>query len=157
MADRPPVELIVEVAVAAPADRTWAALTDWHRQGEWMLGTRVRPVGGDGHSVGGRLRAVTGVGRLGVVDEMVITEWEPPTVCRVRHVGRLVRGTGAFEVVARPGGSTMIWSEWLDLPLGAAGHLGWRLVRPGFRWGLAHSLRRFATWAEHYQPVGGPR
>ncbi|HVQ90311.1 MAG TPA: SRPBCC family protein [Mycobacteriales bacterium] len=157
MADRPPVELRVAVPVAAPVGQTWAALTDWRRQGEWMLGTRVQPVGGDGTGVGGRLHAVTGFGRLGVVDDMVITDWEPPAVCRVRHVGRLIRGTGAFEVAARPGGSTLIWSEWLDLPLGAAGRLGWKLVRPGFRWGLDRSLRRFASWAEHYQPAGPTR
>lgn len=153
MADR--AELRVEVAVAAPAERTWAALTDWRRQHEWMLGTHVQPVGGDGTAVGERLRAVSGVGPFGIADHMVITEWEPPRLCRVRHTGRVVRGTGAFEVADRPGGSTFAWSEQLDLPFGAAGRLGWRLVRPGFRWGLAYSLRRFARWVPRYQPAGG--
>ena len=40
-------------------------------------------------------------------------------------------GTGAFEVHALPRGrSRFVWSEELDLPLGAAGRLGWPVVRP---------------------------
>jgi uncharacterized protein YndB with AHSA1/START domain len=151
-------ELRVEVAIAAPVERTWAAVTDWRRQHEWMLGTRVVPVTGDGTAVGDRIRAVTGVGPVAFADDMVITEWRPPYACLVRHTGRVVRGTGAFEVTERAaGGSTFTWSEQLELPLGAAGRLGWQVVRPGFRWGLVYSLRRFARWVERYEPAGGER
>jgi hypothetical protein len=142
-----PDEIALEVDVAAPVERTWAAATDFDRQGEWMLATRVRSTG---RGVGGGIRAVTGLGPLRVVDTMVITEWSPPRSARVRHTGRVVRGPGAFEVRERPGGSTLAWSEQLDLPLGAVGRLGWRLVRPAFRWGLRRSLRRFAGWAERH-------
>ena len=141
-----PADLRLEVDVDAPAERTWAAVTDWDRQGEWMLGTSVRATGQDGRGVGGELRAVTGVGRAGVVDTMVITEWDPPRIARVRHTGRLVRGTAAFEVRERGDASTFVWSETLDLPLGAAGRLGWRVLRPAFLWGLKLSLRRFAAF-----------
>lgn len=136
--------------VAAPVERTWAAATDWDRQGEWMLGTRVHGTALDGRGVGGGIRAVTGLGRLSVVDTMEITDWSPPHAARVRHTGRLVRGTGAFEVRDRPGGSTFVWSERLDLPLGALGQLGWRLVRPAVGWGLRRSLASFAAWAEQH-------
>jgi len=140
----------LEVDVAAPAERTFAAATDWGRQGEWMLGTRVRGTAQDGRGVGGGIEAVTGVGPLAFTDTMVITGWEPPHGTYVRHVGKIVRGTGAFEVVERPGGSTFVWSEQLDLPLGAVGALGFRLVRPVFLLGLRYSLRRFAAWAERH-------
>ena len=43
----------------------------------------------------------------------------------------------------------------LDLPFGAAGRLGFRLLRPAIRLGLRLSLRRFAAWAPGY--VGGAR
>ena len=55
----------------------------------------------------------------------------------------------------RPGGSTFVWTEDLDLPLGAAGRFGFRLLRPAIVAGLAYSLRRFATWAPGSVGAGG--
>lgn len=143
-------EIALEVDVAAPVERTWSAVTDWDRQGEWMLATRVSGTEQGGRGVGGGIRAVTGFGPFRMVDIMEITGWTPPHGAYVRHTGRVVRGTGALEVRQRPGGSTFVWSEQLDLPLGALGRLGWRLVRPVFEWGLRRSLRSFAAWVEHY-------
>ena len=65
---------------------------------------------------------------------MEVVEWDPPRRCVVRHLGRVVRGDGVFEVVELgPARSRFLWSELLDLPLGALGRLGWPLVRPAFR------------------------
>jgi carbon monoxide dehydrogenase subunit G len=145
-------ELTETVDVDAPAEQVWTALTDWRSQGEWMLGTDVRTVDGEAQGVGGRLAARTGVplpgGRhLGVLDTMLVTRWEPPTRVDVRHTGRIVRGTGVFEIVPRGERSTFVWTEQLDLPLGALGRLGWPLVRPAMRAGVRLSLRRFAAFA----------
>ncbi|WP_026422354.1 SRPBCC family protein [Actinokineospora inagensis] len=134
------IELAERVDIAAPAERTWAAVTDWAAQGDWMLGTRVRVTGGDGRSVGSTLAAFSGVGGIGFTDHMEITEWRPPTVCAVRHTGRVVRGTGVFEVVDRGAESTFVWHERLHLPA-----LLWVVVGPAFRAGLRHSLRRLAA------------
>ncbi|PRX44261.1 polyketide cyclase/dehydrase/lipid transport protein [Prauserella shujinwangii] len=148
-------DVVVSVDVAAPAGTTWLALTDWGRQREWMLGTEVRVVSGNGRSVGSRLEAFTGIGGIGVTDTMEITSWEPPVRCTVRHLGKIVRGTGAFHVQERgPQRSVFIWSEQLDLPLGVVGRLGWPLVKPAFVLGLRQSLQRFARFAESYV-VGG--
>ncbi|MBA2552633.1 MAG: SRPBCC family protein [Geodermatophilaceae bacterium] len=143
-------DLSVAVDVDAPADQVWAALTDWGRQGEWMLGTTVRATVGQGRQVADEMEAMTGIGRVGFLDRMRITRWDPPHVCEVMHFGRLVRGPGAFTVRARGTGSTVIWSEQLDLPLGRLGRWGWPLVRPVARWGLQRSLQRFARWARTY-------
>jgi hypothetical protein len=145
-----PGRIRLEVDVDAPVERTWAAAVDWDRQEEWMLGTRVRRTVNDGRGIGGGIQASTGLGPLAVVDRMEITGWDPPHGAYVRHLGRIVRGTGGFEVVERPGGSTFVWSEQLDLPLGGLGRLGFRLVRPAFGWGLRRSLRSFAAWAERH-------
>ena len=39
-------ELVERIDVDAPPERVWAVLTDWGRQGEWMLATDVRTVDG---------------------------------------------------------------------------------------------------------------
>jgi hypothetical protein len=118
-----------------------------------MLGTTVRPTDQGGQGVGGGIEAFTGVGPLGVLDRMQITLWEPPRRCHVLHLGRVVRGTGAFEVEPLPGGrSRFVWREDLDLPLGVLGRLGWPLVRPAFAFGVQLSLRRFARWVEAGRP-----
>jgi hypothetical protein len=138
------VELSEPVDVAAPAEVVWRTVTDWASQGEWMLGTRVRPTGGgDGRRLGATLEAVTGIGPVAVTDRMEIVEWAPPRRCVVRHLGRVVRGEGVFEVLPLgPERARFRWSELLDLPLGRLGALGWPLVRPAFRAGMALSLRR---------------
>ncbi|MFP5068543.1 SRPBCC family protein [Pseudonocardia nantongensis] len=149
-------ELAVPVDVNVPAPVLWDVVTDWAGQSEWMLGTRVEVTAGDGRSVGTELRAVTGIGPLGVADTMRITEWtEPapggsgPRRVVVTHTGTVVRGDGVFAVEELgPARSRFVWSERLDLPLGALGRLGWPLVRPGFRTGVAYSLRSMAERTE---------
>ena len=146
--------LVLTVDVAAPARDTWAGATDWANQGAWMLGTTVRPTRLDGQGVGGAIEAFTGVGRIGFLDTMEITVWEPPAKCHVLHTGRLIKGTGAFEVEPRGAtASSFIWREDLELPLGALGRLGWPLVKPVFAAGVQASLRKFARWVEAGRPA----
>ncbi len=145
--------LVLHVDVDANVEQTWAGATDWGRQGEWMLGTTVRPTKQGGQGVGGAIAAFTGVGKVGFLDTMDITLWDPPRRCHVLHTGRLVRGTGVFEVESRPGArSRFVWREDLELPLGVLGRLGWPLVRPAFAYGVQLSLRRFARWVEAGRP-----
>ncbi len=138
-------ELIVTQDVAAPAQRTWDVLTDWDVHDRWMLFTRAE----GGRTQGATLSAFTGIGRVGFTDTMTITVWEPPRRAVVRHTGKVVRGSGAFEVdPLAPDRSRVVWSEWVDLPLGVLGRLGWRLVRPLLRAGVQVSLRRLARYVE---------
>lgn len=142
-------ELTLTVEVAAEPAVVFVAMTDWEHQDDWMLGTTVRATHAGGQGVGGRFEARTGLGPIGFLDPMEITAWDPPWRCDVRHLGRLVRGTGSFRVEQLAAHrSRFVWSEQLDLPLGLLGRLGWVLVRPVFAAGVRRSLRRFATWAE---------
>ena len=137
------------VEVDASPQQVWDTLVDWDSQGDWMLLTRVRGTEQDGQGVGGGIEGFTGLGRVGVLDTMVIRTWEPPHRCIVRHTGRFVRGAGAFEVQALDGGrSRFTWAEYLELPLGPLGRLGWPLVRPLMLLGVRVSLRRFARTVE---------
>jgi carbon monoxide dehydrogenase subunit G len=138
--------LSVSVLVDAPVQEVWDATTDWERQSEWMLGTRVRGTVHAGRNVGGGIEAWTGVGPVGFLDTMVITAWEPPHRCLVEHTGKVIRGTGAFDVGDAGGGaSRLTWTEDVVLPLGALGRAGWVLVRPLARLGIARSLRKLSA------------
>ena len=143
----------LDVPVRAPASAVWDAVTDWPAQGEWMPATRVRAVDGDGRCVGGRIEAFTGLGRLGFLDTMVVTEWLPPTWCAVDHTGRVIRGTGAFRVTPTPDGATFTWSEELELPGGALGGVGWLLISPFVRLAVRHALTRLAHSIEARHPA----
>ncbi len=149
-------ELVLPVAVAAPPERVWAALTDWRAQGRWMLATDVEVVTPHDQGVGVRMAARTGVplswrrGRhgavrhLGVLDTMVVTEWDPPRRVVVQHTGRIVRGPGIFDLTPAAHGTDLVWTERLYLPFGLLGTLGWPLVKPLVVLGFRLSLRRFA-------------
>lgn len=140
--------LVLSVEVEAPVEQVWAAAVDWPRQGDWMALTRAWATEQDGHGVGAGITAFTGVGSIGFLDTMTITTWQPPHRCVVRHTGRVVRGSAAFEVEPLPGDrSRFVWSEWLVLPLGLVGELGFALLRPLIAWPIRCSLRRFARLA----------
>lgn len=131
--------------VRATPERVWQVAMDWSRQGEWIPGTSVS--GGTG--VGARVAARTALGPVGFTDTMVITEWDPPRRCVVRHTGRVVRGSGIFEVLPRGEFSEFRWTELVELPVPDAVQAGavlvgrWTVV-PLTRLALDYSLRRFA-------------
>jgi carbon monoxide dehydrogenase subunit G len=141
------IHLEERVAVAAPPEAVFAAVADWEGQSAWVAFTTVTADGGP-HRVGERLLAVTKVAGVGFSDPMEVTRWEPPRRVDVRHHGRVLRGTGSFLVEPAPGGAWFVWSEDLDLPLGAAGRFGFAVVGPVFRLMLRRSLRRLARMVE---------
>jgi carbon monoxide dehydrogenase subunit G len=136
----PGLEVTAHVLVQAEPERVWQLAMDWQRQQDWMLGTRVR--GGEG--VGAEVVARTGIGPVGFEDTMVITQWDPPYSCVVRHTGRTVRGLGLFEVTAAEGVTQFSWTERLQLPFPVPRALRQWVLLPVARWGMAASMRRFA-------------
>lgn len=152
------VHVELDVDIAAPPERVFAAVVDWPAQGRWMVGTTVDVTRGDGRSVGSELSAFTGAGRLGFLDTMTITAWEEPVRVDVLHTGRVVRGTGTMAVAPLPGGgSRFTWSEDLDLPLGWLGRAGWPIARGPFLAGVRASLRSFARLVEAGELPASPR
>jgi len=141
-------ELVVTQVIDAPVEQVWDVLTDWDVHDRWMVLTRAE----GGRAKGASVKAFTGVGRLGFVDTMTITVWEPPHRAVVRHTGKVVRGSGAFEVQPLADQrSRVVWSEWLQLPFGLVGHLGWPVARIFARAGVQYSLRRLARYVESGQ------
>ena len=126
--------------IAVPAERAWAAIADWESQGTWIIATKVQ---GTATAAGEHLEGWTGIGPLGFLDTMTVTEWDPPHRCVVLHTGRVVRGTGGFEVTARgEAGCRVTWWERVDLPLGTLGKVGWLAVGPTTRLFFKVSLGR---------------
>jgi hypothetical protein len=63
----------------------------------------------------------------------------------VRHTGRLVRGSGIFEVIPVGEEAEFRWTEELELPLSPAlGRMAGLAIKPMAEAALAASLRRFA-------------
>jgi hypothetical protein len=139
-----------DVVVPAPAAPVWDYVTDWRRQSEWVPFTRVEVVDEPVDAVGGRIRAWTGIGRVGFWDPMTISRFERSADgsghCEVLHTGRVVRGEGEFRVVAEgPDRCRFVWVEVVRLPFGRLGGIGWRLVRPLVERGIDRGLRRMAA------------
>ena len=120
----------------------WDVVMDWERQSRWILLTRVWATEQDGAGVGGGVAARTSVGAVGFTDHMVITHWDPPRECTVKHLGTIIRGAGTFTIAPSSGGSTFTWAEDVVPPAGRLGALAWPAVRPGFEWLMRISLRR---------------
>jgi Polyketide cyclase / dehydrase and lipid transport len=146
---------VVEVSVEAPAQAVWDGLVDWERQGEWVMGTRVRPLTQGGRGVGALVEAVTGIGPVGVRDVYRIEQWDPPRRCAVRHLRRPVRGPAAFEVVPEgPASSRIVWWEALEPQFGPLGRRAWPAVERVLARGFRHSLRTFARQVAVRHPPG---
>lgn len=141
------VELSVEVS--APQVEVFDYFTAWSRQNEWMLGTQVHvtnpQLDAKGLAVGSEIAAFTGIGFLGFWDPMRITVFEAPFRVDVVHLGKVVRGTGTMLVESTSEStSRFVWSEDLELPLGALGAFGFALLKPIFLFGVRQSLNKFA-------------
>ncbi|MTD13669.1 SRPBCC family protein [Nakamurella sp. YIM 132087] len=138
------------VQVEAPAERVFAAMVDLPSQSRWMLLTTLFPLAGEHPvpEVGSRMAALTGLGGAGVLDQMEVIAFRPPELWEVRHLGRLISGRGVFQVQDQGERCTVEWYEELELPFGPLGRLGWPLVRPAVRWGIAKSLRTLAAGVE---------
>jgi uncharacterized protein YndB with AHSA1/START domain len=137
------VAVHAEVESGAPAERVFAVLTDWPRHAEWMPFTRAE----GGHEVGATVEGWTGIGPVGFLDTMVITEWVQGQRVTVEHTGKLVRGDAWFEVTPVGDGCTILWVERVDLPLGVLGRVGWLAAGPVVRFFMNQGLRRLSEVA----------
>ena len=135
----------MSLVINAPIERVWAALADWESQGDWMLQTRVEVTSQIREGVGTSISAFTGIGKLGVMDHMVVTSWQPPHICDVLHTGKIIKGTGRFELVAINADATRFdWSEEILAP-----RVIFLLIAPGLYAGVRISLMKFGRHLRH--------
>ena len=81
--------------------------------------------------------------KFGVLDTMEVVNWQPPKRCDVVHIGRIVRGTGKFELVSKKNSTIFYWSEEIIAPA-----IFLAIIKPFLLVGVRISLRRFARLVE---------
>lgn len=118
-------QINIRIKINAPIDKVWAAIADWESQGDWMLQTRVWVTSDIRSGVGTSISALTGPlvksgFKFGLLDKMVVTNWLPPRLCEVDHVGKIIKGTGKFELSDISSGEEIAtnfdWSETIKAP-----------------------------------------
>ena len=118
-------EIKIRIKIKAPIERVWAAIADWESQGNWMLQTRVWVTSDSRSGIGTSISALTGPlvksgFKFGLLDKMVVTNWQPPYLCEVDHVGKVIKGTGKFELTDLSSEQEAVtnfdWSETIKAP-----------------------------------------
>ena len=134
-------EFRARVTIEAPVSQVWRELVNWESQGNWMALTKVTSSdkGADDSGIGTLIEAFTGVGPFGVLDKMKVTEWQPPTFCRVDHYGKIIKGIGEFELIEVDGKTRFEWFEKIEAPKPVL-----LLIKPFILISVNYSLRKFA-------------
>ena len=132
--------LAISIKIKAPLEEVWNSLAQWEKQSEWMLQTKVWVTSETTTGVGTKISAFTGVSRFGVLDTMEVTRWEPPYTCDVVHTGKIIKGTGRFQLrELSPNHTAFDWSEDVWAP-----PIIFAFVKPALFLGVRISLARFA-------------
>lgn len=125
----------VSVELDATPRAVWGFVEPIERHVDWMTdAVAIRFETEQTRGVGTAFLCDTRIGPIRLVDQMVITEWQPvvdspaPTAGRmgVRHTG-IVAGAGVFTIEATPESparTRFTWTERLDFPWYLGGRLG---------------------------------
>lgn len=139
----------VATHIDAPPARVWPFLADWGGSSAWMVdATTVTVLGARRAGTGARVRAVTKIAGVSLVDEMEVVAWEPERLLAVMHHRFPIRGLAWFELSPAGAGTRLEWAEELDPPLGPVGEIGGRLLRAPIERVLAKSVARLRRLAE---------
>jgi len=140
--------LAISIMIDAPSEKVWARIADWQSQSDWMLQTKVWVTSDSVEGVGTSIAAFTGpfykfyprFKTVGLLDLMTVTHWQPPVRCDVEHVGKVLKGSGTFQLSDVKNGKTCFdWSETIIAP-----RVLFLAVAPFLYLGVRISLARFA-------------
>jgi hypothetical protein len=126
-----PVVIELEAELAGTPDVVWTLLTDWERQGDWMLeASDVEVVSTHRAGVGVEALATVRIAGISTRDRIRVDAWEPERHLGIAHLG-WVRGRGDLRLEPAGARRTRIrWREELVGPWGVLGGIGLRAVRP---------------------------
>lgn len=111
-------EINLTITIAAPRDTVWAYASDIARQPEWMHEMkRVAMLTPPPVQPGSRGRATVRIFGISTTDDVVITQFDPPSTFAIRHEGTFI-GEGLLQFTEIDATSTRIdWMEYLRPPL----------------------------------------
>jgi hypothetical protein len=137
------VTLTFSIEIDAKPKTIFEYVSNWEKQSEWILFTKVKLLKGLPNQKDPLLLAITGVGPFKVKDTMVITNWSPYKLIVVEHTGRVVLGKGVFTIEEiSEGKSKFIWQEITPIPFGLVGKIGLVLIRPIMNIAFGKSLKK---------------
>ncbi len=144
------MRLEVDTTITASIEDVWDVLVDWEAQRDWMLDAKdVVVVSPERSGHGVTIHVPTSLLGLPVLDVMRVTGWDPPRRLEATHLGRLIKGVGAFELTPVDDDVThLLWWEEIVAPLGALGEQGARIALPVLRAIFSRSLDRFRVLVE---------
>ena len=136
--------IAITVKLPVSIETAWASIQDWESQSNWMLLTKVWVTSQIREGIGTEIEAFTGLipskKFLGIMDSMRVTQWNPPYSCEVLHTGKIIKGTGLFQLEKIEEEETLFhWSEIVIAPRAL-----FFLIFPGLYLGVRISLSRFA-------------
>jgi Polyketide cyclase / dehydrase and lipid transport len=119
--------VVIEVGETLPGrpDLVWDLITDWERQGDWMLeASDFRVVSSHREGVGVEADATIRIAGIKTRDRIRVVGWEPGHRLAIQHLG-WVKGQGELHLTPMGNDRTHIfWREELEPPLGIAGAVG---------------------------------
>ena len=115
----------------APPEVVWRLVTDWERQGDWMLeASDFVVISSHREGIGVESEATIKIGGIKTRDRIRVVGWEPGHRLAIEHLG-WVSGTGEIYLTpSGPGRSHVFWREELHPPLGLLGAIGLSLFKP---------------------------
>ena len=122
-------EINLTITIAASRATVWAYASDIARQPEWMHEMkRVEMLTPPPVQPGSRGRATVRIFGISTTDDVVITQFDPPSTFAIRHEGKFV-GEGLLRFTEIDAMNTRIdWMEYLRPPLFA--NIGGFVQRP---------------------------
>jgi hypothetical protein len=141
-----PVAIELGAELDGPPHVVWALLTDWERQGEWMLeASDFVVVTPHREGVGVEAEATVRMGGISTRDRIRVDGWDPQRHLGIAHLG-WVAGRGDLWLEPVGDGRTKLrWREELVPPWGVLGAVGLRVLKPLLARVFARDLRVLGT------------
>lgn len=140
-----PIAIELGETLPGPPEVVWDLITDWERQGDWMLeASDFKVVSEVREGVGVEAEATIRIGGLKTRDRVRVVGWEPRHRLAIEHLG-WVRGTGELHLTPLGKDRThLFWREELEPPVGMLGTLGLVAFKPLMRKQFARDLKVLA-------------